>query len=248
LDRNALAEHDRIEDTHWWFVARRQLLLDRLRRRIRPSKDIRVLEIGCGTGGNLAAFNSVYAASGVEPDAIAAARAREKSGAPVTVGALPAAAAMIPAGVAAVLCLDVLEHVADDGAALAALANHMPADALLVITVPAGPSLLGAHDRALGHYRRYTRAELIAKLRAAGLEIVFVSYFNSLLFPIAWLWRKFRGNRGTRTDMAPPPAAINWCLAKVFGLERWLLGLLPFPLGLSLLAEAKRGTAGSGGR
>jgi len=240
LDRAALDEHDRVEDVHWWFTARRRIVLDRLSRLVPPAPDRLVVEVGCGTGANLAALAARYRVLGIEPDAIAAERARQKSGAPVLVGALPEAAGLIPAEAAAVLCLDVLEHVAEDRAALAALAARLRPGAALLVTVPAGPGLFGAHDRALGHCRRYTRGELASKLGAAGFQVQFISYFNTLLLPPAWLWRRLRGDRGARTDLALPWAPVNWLLGPIFGFERLLLRLVRLPVGLSLIAEALR--------
>jgi SAM-dependent methyltransferase len=240
LDRAALDEHDRVEDVHWWFLARRRIVLDRLSRLVPPAPDRLVVEVGCGTGANLAALAARYRVLGIEPDAIAAERARQKSGAAVLVGALPEAAGLIPAEAAAVLCLDVLEHVAEDRAALAALAARMRPGAALLVTVPAGPGLFGAHDRALGHCRRYTRRELAGKLIAAGFQVQFISYFNTLLLPPAWLWRRLRGGRGARTDLTLPWAPVNWLLGLIFGFERLLLRLARLPAGLSLIAEALR--------
>lgn len=238
MDRAALEEHDRIEDIHWWFTARRRIILDRLARLVPPAPDRLVVEVGCGTGANLAALAARYRVLGIEPDAIAAERARQKSGADVLVGALPACAALIPDEAAVVLCLDVLEHVADDAAALGALAAQIRPGAVLMVTVPALPSLFGAHDRALGHHRRYRRSELIDKVEAAGFHVDFAGHFNSLLLPPAWIWRKIRGDHGSGTDLAPVPAPINLVLARVFGAERYLMRYFRLPLGLSLLMEA----------
>ena len=239
MDRAALDEHDRVEDVHWWFRVRRRIVLDRLARLVPPAPDRLVVEVGCGTGANLAALAARYRVLGIEPDAVAAERARQKSGAAVLVGALPEAAGLIPAEAAAVLCLDVLEHVDEDRAALAALAARMRPGAALLVTVPAGPGLFGAHDRALGHCRRYTRGELAGKLGAAGFQVQFISHFNTLLLPPAWLWRRLRGERGSGTDLRLPPASVNWLLGRIFGLERLLLRLARLPAGLSLIAEAR---------
>jgi len=240
LDSAALEEHDRIENAHWWFRARRRILLDRLMKLVSPGGGNLVVEIGCATGGNLAALARHYGVLGIEPDAGAADRAREKSGAEVIVGGLPECAASVPPAAAAVLCLDVLEHVEDDTGSLERLYAAMRPGAVLLVTVPAGPGLFSAHDRALGHRRRYARSELAGKLSSAGFEVSFISHFNTLLFPAAWLWRKIRGDRGGGTDLAVPPAPLNWLLGRVFGIERLLLRAARLPVGLSLLAEARR--------
>ena len=240
MDRATLEEHDRLEEHHWWFLARRRIIIERLCRLVPPDKRTLVVEIGCATGGNLKELVKHYRVLGIEPDAAAAGRAEVKSGAEVLIGALPAAAAMVPPDASAILCLDVLEHVEDDVAALRGLHEHMSRGAVLLVTVPAIPSLFGAHDKALGHYRRYSRSELAAKLTAGGFPATVISHFNALLLPPAWLWRKIRGDRGKGTDLVVLPTPLNGLLAAVFGMERFLMRICSLPIGLSLLAEAVR--------
>jgi SAM-dependent methyltransferase len=69
-----------------------------------------------------------------------------------------------------VLCaFEVLEHIEDDVAALRSWLTHTVPGALVVVSVPADPERYGASDRAVGHYRRYTDADVVNLLRSAGL-------------------------------------------------------------------------------
>ena len=82
---------------------------------------------------------------------------------------------------------DVLEHIEDDVAAVAALRDLLKPDAVAVISVPAYPWLFGHHDVQLGHFRRYTRRSLLALFRGDDFEIEASRYYGAALIPIA-LW------------------------------------------------------------
>ncbi|MCK6553699.1 bifunctional glycosyltransferase/class I SAM-dependent methyltransferase [Candidatus Binatia bacterium] len=77
-----------------------------------------------------------------------------------------------------ILCLNVLEHIERDEEALATFAGLLPAGGRLVLQVPAMRSLYGEIDRAVGHYRRYDREELVARLERAGFRVRQAFYFN----------------------------------------------------------------------
>ncbi len=77
-----------------------------------------------------------------------------------------------------ILCLNVLEHIERDAAALASFNGLLPLGGRLVLQVPAMPSLYGEIDRGLGHWRRYGAEELSAKLDAAGFDVEVMRYFN----------------------------------------------------------------------
>lgn len=87
---------------------------------------------------------------------------------------------------------NVLEHIEDDVAALTALKSHLKPGGMLAIYVPAFMALYSEFDAAIGHYRRYEKAELREKLQRAGYDIVECTYADSIGF-LAWLsvkWRK----------------------------------------------------------
>lgn len=77
-----------------------------------------------------------------------------------------------------VLCINVLEHMADDAAALRRANQLLAAGGRVVVFVPAGSKLYGSLDRGVGHQRRYDKEELAAKLRDAGFEVEQISFQN----------------------------------------------------------------------
>ena len=76
------------------------------------------------------------------------------------------------------VCLNVLEHIEDDGAAIAGMASVLMPGGVIVLLLPAFPSLLGPIDKNLGHHRRYTRRSMSRLAAAAGLGVRKAHYMN----------------------------------------------------------------------
>ena len=131
---------------------------------------------------------------------------------------------------------DVLEHIEEDLSTLRALKEMLAEGGRVLLTVPAYKWLWSAHDEFLHHKRRYSAGELKWKLDDAALRLDRLSYFNTLLFPLAVAARC--GLRSRSPGAEVPAAPINCVLQRVFGAERWALKSLDLPFGLSLLAIA----------
>ena len=107
----------------------------------------------------------------------------------------------------------------------------------ILITVPAHPWMWSAHDVVNHHKRRYTRKTLRAVVAEAGLKLEMMSWFNSLLFPLAAAARLAGRLTGKEdSDDKLPPAPVNALFEELFGLERYAIGRVPFPPGVSLVA------------
>lgn len=241
MDRAAYASMSAIEGRHWWFVARRRIIETLIDRFGAVPPRGRVLEAGCGTGGNLALLSRYGELEAFEFDDRAREDANAKNIAPVSFGALPDDVNFADGGYDLVALLDVLEHLEDDKASLERLGRLLARDGRLVLTVPAVPSLWSHHDEVHHHFRRYTRKSLEECVAAAGLKIQRVGYFNSLLFPLAWLQRQYHRLTGRRSDLdAIPGKLTNGLLKLVFSSERHLVPHFPMPIGLSLFAVVTR--------
>ncbi len=134
------------------------------------------------------------------------------------------------------LLLDVLEHVEDDRAFLAALAREsLQPGGHALVSVPAWPALFSAHDRRLKHHRRYAPAAARALLRDAGLEVVSSGgLFHSMLLPRALQKVQER----LRPESAPRHDLGSW------NAPRWLTALVNAVLACDArlsLAESARG-------
>jgi SAM-dependent methyltransferase len=133
----------------------------------------------------------------------------------------------------------VVEHVADDVAALKAMANCLKPGGKILITVPAHQWMWSAHDVVNHHKRRYSKTTLAAALKAAGLKWHKLRWFNSLLFPAAVAARMAGRLTGKDdSDDSPPPKPLNTVFEAVFRLERHLVGRVPLPPGLSIIVLA----------
>ena len=140
-----------------------------------------------------------------------------------------------------VALLDVLEHVTDDSAALAAIRGRLKPGGALLVTVPANRWMWSAHDVAHHHHRRYRRGEIAALAREAGLEVELLTHFNTVLFPLIAAARiAGKALKRESADDSMPPAPLNAALKGLFGIERHLVGRLPLPFGVSLIAVLRR--------
>ena len=132
---------------------------------------------------------------------------------------------------------DVLEHIERDTETLVAANRLLKTNGRMLITVPAYQWLYGAHDEFLHHKRRYSRKQLKEMIAEAGLKAARISFFNTILFPLAVIVRLKDRLLGRKfaTGTAVPPTFINAVLRTVFGAERLLLRRFNLPFGVSLL-------------
>jgi SAM-dependent methyltransferase len=227
-----------IEDRHWWFRGRRAILA-RVLDRYAPPPPRRILEVGCGNGGNLPLLAKYGELSAAEVDDGARERAAARGLARIAKGRLPHGLPFLDERFDLIAALDVLEHVDDDAAALRALQARLDPGGVLVATVPAYSWLWSRHDEATHHKRRYTLPSFVAKVRAAGFAPLHASYFNTLLFPLAVAHIKLVQPLAPGAGLALPPAPVNRALAALFAAERWMVPRLALPFGLSILACAR---------
>jgi SAM-dependent methyltransferase len=235
-------------DHHWWYRARREILARLIEDRIPLPADARLLEIGCGTGPNLDTLSRFGRLDAVEIDPAARAIASARLGRPVRDAPLPHLLGIEDGAYDLVCLLDVLEHVEADREALVSIGRKLRPEGRVLIAVPAHPWMWGAHDRVNHHKRRYTKRTLAAVVEAAGLTLHMMSYFNSLLFPLAVTQRLAERMFGKAQDDSadtPPPPALNRLFEAAFRLERYAIGRLPFPPGLSIVAIASASASAS---
>ncbi|HEY7809468.1 MAG TPA: class I SAM-dependent methyltransferase [Allosphingosinicella sp.] len=241
MDRRVYDRMAELDERHWWYRARRDILADLITRKIALPQDARILEIGCGTGHNLEMLQRFGRADGIEIDPAARTMAEQRLGRPIGSAPLPQLTGIEDGAYDLVALLDVLEHVEEDHEALLSIARKLKPGGKILITVPAHPWMWSAHDEVNHHKRRYTRKGLREVLLAAGLEIELLSWFNSLLFPLAAAARfvgRVTGNKDSDDKM--PPKALNSLFETIFGLERYALGRMPLSPGVSLVAIVSR--------
>jgi SAM-dependent methyltransferase len=228
-----------LDQQHWWYRARRQVLDALIRRVCKPRPDARILEIGCGTGHNLAMLGGFGQVDALELDEQARAVAEQRLGRAVMSAPLPEIADVADRHYDLVGAFDVIEHIADDSAALNSIAGKIRPGGTFVMTVPAHQWMWSAHDVVNHHQRRYSKRQLKALIDQSPMRLERIGYFNSLLFPVAVAERMASKARGKdEADLKLPPRALNAALERAFAAERHLIGRVPLPPGLSLFAVA----------
>jgi len=238
MERVVYQQMAELDDRHWWYRARRKILAELIRREVRLPADARILEIGCGTGHNLQMLAGFGHVDGLELDEEAAALSEKRLGRKVMRSPLPELD-QVPDNYDLIGAFDVIEHIDDDRAALAAIATKLKPAGKFMMTVPAHPWMWTAHDVANHHRRRYSKRALRSLIENSPMKLERLGYFNSLLFPVAIAERAASKLRGKDDgDVSLPPAPLNRALEAVFASERYLVGRLPLPPGLSLFAVA----------
>jgi SAM-dependent methyltransferase len=243
MERAVFDRMAELDQHHWWFLARRRILEQLIVRVVRPPEGARVLEVGCGTGHNLAMLGKFGELDASELDSSARALSTKRLGREVKEAKLPDLSMFKRNSYDLIALLDVLEHVPDDLGSLRAIHRRLKPGGALLLTVPANPWMWSAHDAAHHHFRRYTSKQLEELFLRSGLEVELLSYFNTLLYPLIAAARIVgKLLRRESSDDKLPGNAVNTVLNKIFGLEAAMLGRVPMPFGVSLIAVVRRPT------
>jgi SAM-dependent methyltransferase len=236
-------EYYTLERENWWFRVREQLIRDQLLRYLPSStREPDILNVGIATGRSTEMLAELGTVTSVEYDEACAAFTREKLGIPV----ISASITDLPfenASFDTVCAFDVIEHVEDEVQAVAELKRVCKPGGTIYITVPAYMILWSHHDVVNQHQRRYTMSQIV-KLFGLPRQIVYKTYFNSLLFPPILAFRLLsrllpdrflRKGSGSDFSIIGQKSLINKILYHVFNTERRLLRLVRFRAGVSLL-------------
>ncbi len=226
-----------LDQTHWWYVARRRILSDVITRIVRVPENAQILEIGCGTGHNFAMLGAFGEVDGLEIDGAARQIASERLGRAVGSSPLPGLDGIADGSYDLIALLDVLEHIDDDEAALTSIRKKLRPGGRILVTVPANRWMWSAHDTVHHHFRRYNGDSLRAVITKAGLKAELFTHFNTILFPLVAAVRVVGTLTGREeADDAQPAAPLNAIFESLFGFERHLVGRMLLPFGVSLLA------------
>ena len=236
---NEYATMFRVEETHWWYRALHQLIFQTLEAELPDWRNKAILDAGCGTGAILQRLGNPAKNVGVDlaPEAIAFCRQRGLNNVQQgDICALP-----FPDGsFDAVISSSVLYHewVRDVGAAVREMGRVLRPGGLLLINVPAFRFLHSAHDDAVMTARRFTKPEIRKLLLDQNFTIRRLTYWTSLLFPLAVVARTLGGSQMGRDFETAESSLRQRVFGQVMKIERGLLRGISFPFGVALLATA----------
>jgi SAM-dependent methyltransferase len=238
MDATYAARYGDLHARHWWWRSREEYVVRKVRA-LAAGRRLQILDIGCGNGlawKALAPFGDI---EGIEPDAgllppDSPHRAR------IEISTFPGRPRSQKYDL--ILMLDVLEHIEDDKAALAAAWDLLAPGGHLLLTVPALMLLWSEFDALNRHHRRYRKGPLAAQLAGAGFEVLSNRYyFFWSALPLLGRRLLFRAKNAENTSFINvPPAPVNRLLHLASTVDHHITSRLPAPFGSSLIAVARK--------
>jgi len=221
-----------LEDNHWWFSAKRELIVNI----VDSLKPKNILDVGCGTGSLVSSLSKKYEVVGCEYSKAALRFCQNRGDIPL----VRSDAEKLPfkeESFDVVTLLDVVEHIDQDVEMLLDVRRVLKQRGYAIISAPAHMFLWQAHDVLHHHKRRYASAELKYKLRLSGFEIVRMTYWNSLLFPFSAAYKFF--SKGS--NIKKHSSIVNYIFHSILSVDNSIIrrgGNIP--LGVSVLCVAKK--------
>lgn len=242
LSKKAYSSIYEKEDVHWWYLGRRKIL-SALLDSIDNGEHRRILDAGCGTGGNFPFLEKYGSVEGCDYSEEAIRFCNLRGGHEVRVAdiyQLPYASGSFDL----VTCLDVIEHLRLDLPAFQELARVLRPGGHLLATLPVGPHLYSDFDCLSGHLRRYRLTEVHALLDGSGFEPLRISCYALLVHPITryYMWRGNISKGRTRyTDgMDTVLPGSNLLLKLALELEARIIARRDLPRGSSMAVLARK--------
>ena len=231
----------RVEETHWWYSALHRLIFQVLESEMPDWRDKTILDVGCGTGAILQRLGNPAKNVGIDlaPEAVSLCKQRGLNN--VRQGdicALPFSNASFDA----VICSSVLYHqwVGDVEGAVREMHRVLCPGGVVLINVPAFPFLRSRHDEAVMTARRFRKSEIRNLLLNQNFTIRRLTYWTTLLFPLAVATRTLGGSKMGRDFERTQMSLAQRALAQVMKLELGLLRKISLPFGVALLAVARK--------
>lgn len=246
MDPKEFALQYEIEETHWWFKARRRLVrrfAERLRAEL--GRPLRILDVACATAMSFRFLSDLGSIRGLDISTETIEFARKRGIDRIVRGD----AQKMPFRDGAfdlVLALDAFEHFPDDVASMSEVTRVLAPGGGLICTVPAFMALWSPHDDSFHHLRRYTRGELKRKLEGRGLRVERLSYYSMFLAPPLFVFRRLRRllgkNKPATSDFhVKIPRLVESGMESLMGIEAGLLKSFDMPFGASLIGFSRKG-------
>lgn len=244
MQQHTYAIMNRVEDSHWWFVGRRLILESFLKEIIQNLKseiqNPKILDVGCGTGANLEMLAQFGEAEGIDVSDEALEFCKTKG--LKTHKGLAESLPFEDASFDLVTALDVVEHLDNDLDGLKEMRRVLREGGRALMFVPAFMFLWSVQDDISHHRIRYTKTQIVERVKQAGFEIERATYANITFFPPILAGRALMKLTGIKPESENniTIGALNGFLGKLFGAERFWLKNFNFPFGVSIVIVAKK--------
>lgn len=245
MEAQSIKEYEQLEKYYWWFVGRRRIIEGILKKYF-FGPQLRILDWGCGPGGNFQFLEKYGQVLGVDASDEAIRACREKNIRHVIkAGDLSEFKSNIKFDL--ITNFDVLEHIQEDEKFLSDLRKLSIPGGYVLVTVPAYQFLWTGLDEVLGHKRRYTKKEICKKFRRSGYQVVMASYFFFFLSPLFIAYRMIQKIKKSNMislnqSVSKLPRIVNWLFTKILFLEALIVPRLNLPFGTSIIILAKKGS------
>jgi ubiquinone/menaquinone biosynthesis C-methylase UbiE len=243
-----IIEYKRIFDSEkedFWHVGRREILDEAISRHAKKAQDRKILDVGCGPGGNILLLKDFGRVTGLDTSEEALKFAKS-NGFDTLVQSSAVEMSFEDESFEMVVALDVFEHVEDDNSAIKESVRVLKPDGLLVATVPAYPFLWSPHDESMHHVRRYIKKDLMSKIKKYDIEICEHTHFFMPAVPFR-IFQKFRDKIfRKKTDKKQIAYKVEYTglfnsfLLFLSRVERFMLRFLRLPFGTSILIIARK--------
>lgn len=234
-----------LEETHWWFVGKRRIIFNILDKFYKRRKDLKILDVGCGTGIMLTYLKKYGDVTGIDDLKTALSFCKKRGHRQI----FEAHVTRLPFGEGTfdiVTCFDILsqQRVEDDLKALRELYRVLQKGGRLVTSDPAYNFLWSGMDVSEGIRERYTKKGFTKKMKEAGFGIEKATYWNTFLFPLVFTIRMIKnlvlGRNKSSSDLWKVPFLLNKVLTLVLKLEAYLLRRIDLPFGVSVLCVGEK--------
>jgi SAM-dependent methyltransferase len=236
----------RVEETHWWYRAVHELIFQTLEYELPNWRTKTILDAGCGTGAILSRLGNPDRNVGIDLATEAISFCQKRGLANVQQGdiaALPYAENSFDV----VICSSVIYHewVSNPSAALHELHRVLKPEGLLLLNVPAFRGLHSAHDKVVMTARRFRKNEIRSLLSTSGFYVKRLTYWTTLLFPLAVIARTLGGSKMGRDFPVEQGrrSRFDSLFSAIMRIELQLLKRTSLPFGVALFAVAKKSSS-----
>ena len=239
MKKNVYKRQLEFNDGHWWFESRKEIIKFFLKKKIKK-KNIEILDFGCGVGINfkmLSEFGTVYYYD-QNKDIVNQNKKRFNSNNFKHINKLKKSTKKFDL----IVALDVIEHIEDDKKIIKILSNKLKKNGKILITVPAYNFLFSSKDIDLEHKRRYNMKSIVSILRKYFI-IEKKTYFNFFLAPLiaaSIILLNFLSFKFIDKVEKKPNIIINLIFKKIFTFEKYLIGFMTLPFGISIFIYGKK--------